>query len=67
MYVANRHAYKKLSAVRLQEANILLAAKQWCGAYYLAGYAVECALKAKIADNLATFLPNQDKITGVLP
>ena len=35
--------------MRLQEARALLAAGYPEGAYYLAGYAVECALKACIA------------------
>ena len=38
-----------LSAVRLKEAKALLNAGFSDGAYYLAGYAVECALKACIA------------------
>ena len=37
---------QKLADVRLAEARALLAAGLWDGAYYLAGYAVECALKA---------------------
>jgi hypothetical protein len=40
---------QKLSATRLREAKLLLAANAPDGAYYLAGYAVECALKACIA------------------
>lgn len=37
-----------LARTRLAEANALLAAGFPDGAYYLAGYAVECALKACI-------------------
>lgn len=33
----------------MEEAKILLDQGKWAGAYYLAGYAVECALKACIA------------------
>jgi hypothetical protein len=33
---------------RLREARALLQARCWSGAYYLAGYAVECGLKACI-------------------
>src|SRR5271165_71425 len=40
---------QKLAAIRLDEAKLLLAANAPDGAYYLAGYAVECALKACIA------------------
>lgn len=35
--------------MRLREARVLLKAGHHSGAYYLAGYAVECALKACIA------------------
>ena len=35
--------------MRIREAKILLDADEGSGAYYLAGYAVECALKACIA------------------
>ena len=38
-----------LANLRLKEARVLLDAHCWDGAYYLAGYAVECALKACIA------------------
>jgi hypothetical protein len=38
-----------LARVRLAEARALLSADLPDGAYYLAGYAVECALKACIA------------------
>lgn len=40
---------QKLSSVRHQEAKVLFQSGQYSGAYYLAGYAVECALKACIA------------------
>jgi hypothetical protein len=45
----NRKEFQQLAAVRLREAKLLLAANCPDGAYYLAGYAVECALKACIA------------------
>ena len=38
--------WRQLSATRVEEARCLLAAGHWAGAYYLAGYAVECLLKA---------------------
>ena len=37
---------KKLSKDRIREARILLANKKFSGAYYLAGYSIELALKA---------------------
>ena len=45
----NRADFQQLAEVRIEEAAALLAAQKWAGAYYLAGYAVECALKACIA------------------
>lgn len=45
----NRTDFQRLSNTRLQEARALLTAGLPEGAYYLAGYAVECALKACIA------------------
>lgn len=44
----NRRTFQQLSATRLADARALLAARRYA-AYYLAGYAVECALKACIA------------------
>src|SRR5436190_20323748 len=45
----NRNDLRRLSRIRLKEARALLEAKCFDGAYYLCGYAVECALKACIA------------------
>lgn len=45
----NRTDFHKLAETRLKEAKVLLDRKCYEGAYYLAGYAVECALKACIA------------------
>jgi HEPN domain-containing protein len=45
----NRLDFQELSSMRLREAKALLASGFPEGAYYLAGYAVECALKACIA------------------
>jgi len=41
--------FKILAELRSEEARILLGKGKLQGAYYLAGYAVECALKACIA------------------
>ena len=43
-----------LAAERLREARALLNVRCWSGAYYLAGYAVECGLKACIIKYLMT-------------
>ena len=45
----NRAELQRLAKERISDAKILLDAGHWSGAYYLAGYAVECALKACIA------------------
>jgi len=51
----NRNDFQQLSELRLKEAKALLAAGFSEGAYYLAGYAVECALKACIARKTQEF------------
>jgi HEPN domain-containing protein len=45
----NRADFQQLAELRLREAQALLALGLPDGAYYLAGYSVECALKACIA------------------
>ena len=40
--------WNRLSDVRIAEAQALIAAGFWSGAYYLAGYAVECKLKVLV-------------------
>lgn len=45
----NRKEFQHLSNLRLKEAKALLDAGFPEGAYYLAGYAIECALKSCIA------------------
>jgi HEPN domain-containing protein len=45
----NRNDLRSLARVRLKEARVLLKGKLFDGAYYLAGYAIECALKACVA------------------
>ena len=45
----NRADFQQLAEDRILDAGALLAAGRWSGAYYLAGYAAECALKACVA------------------
>ncbi len=45
----NRLEFQFLAQEKIAEAKILLDAGKWTGAYYLAGYAVECGIKACIA------------------
>jgi len=51
----NRKELQSLARVRLAEARALLDAGFPDGAYYLAGYAAECALKACIAKQTRRF------------
>lgn len=48
----NRRALQQLSSLRVQDAKVLLDNGRYSGAYYLLGYAVECALKACIAKQI---------------
>lgn len=51
----NRNDLHRLVRLRLTEARVLLKNDQYDAAYYLAGYAVECALKACIAKQFKRF------------
>ncbi|MBI1918689.1 MAG: HEPN domain-containing protein [Planctomycetes bacterium] len=42
----DRKKLQNLAKTRLKDAKALLGRKRWSGAYYLCGYAIECALKA---------------------
>lgn len=48
----NRQELQEISRIRKREAAALIKAKRSAGAYYLVGYAVECALKACIAKQI---------------
>src|SRR5206468_5721773 len=50
--VTSRSDFEKLMVLRMKEAKLLLDQKDWDGAYYLAGYAVEFALKIRIISQL---------------
>src|SRR5437763_17213662 len=59
----NRNDFLELSRVREREASVLLDNGLWDGAYYLAGYAVECALKACIAKQTRRYdFPERDDV-----
>jgi HEPN domain-containing protein len=47
--LVNRAELQRLANERISDAKLLLTARHWSAAYYLAGYGVECALKASIA------------------
>lgn len=48
----NRTDLQVLSRIRVEDARVLLDAGRFAGAYYLAGYAVECAIKSCIAKQI---------------
>ena len=49
----NRADWQQIAEEKLLAAGALLAASQWPAAYYIAGYAIECGLKACILVRLA--------------
>lgn len=56
----NKTELENIAAIRIKEAEILLTAACYQGAYYLAGYALECTLKACIAKQIKEFdFPNK--------
>ncbi len=58
-----RAGFQQLADIRVHEASALVAAGMWEGAYYLAGYAVECALKACITKQIiAEDFPDKEKV-----
>jgi HEPN domain-containing protein len=62
----NRYDLQKLSRLRVREAKVLLDNKCYNGAYYLLGYAVECALKACIARQTKAFdFPDRKLINDI--
>jgi HEPN domain-containing protein len=50
-----RRDFRVLAELRAEDARVLLRSGRQLGAYYLAGYAVECALKACIAKQRKRF------------
>ena len=51
----NRADLQEISNLRVEEARVLLQNGFYSGAYYLVGYAVECALKACIAKQIRRY------------
>ncbi|NOQ35884.1 MAG: HEPN domain-containing protein [Methylococcaceae bacterium] len=51
----NKTELENLADIRIKEAKVLLEAECYHGAYYLAGYALECTLKACIAKQVKEF------------
>jgi HEPN domain-containing protein len=62
----DRATFRELAEPRFSEARVLLVSGRPSGAYYLAGYAVECALKAKIAAEFrAEMIPSLSLVRDV--
>jgi HEPN domain-containing protein len=58
-----RQDLRELALLRLKEAQVLFANGCWSGAYYLAGYAIECALKACIAKRTERYeFPEKERV-----
>ncbi|MHB8604825.1 MAG: DNA-binding protein [Thermoplasmatota archaeon] len=47
--IIKRFELKRLSKERIHDAQVLFREKRYSAAFYLGGYSVECALKARIA------------------
>lgn len=59
----DRKHLQNLSQLRLREAQSLFRAREFSGAYYLAGYSVECALKACIAKQFRRYeFPDRQRV-----
>jgi hypothetical protein len=62
----NRRDLQTLAKIRLKEAQALARLRLYDGAYYLAGYAVECALKACIARRTSRYdFPDKGRSIGL--
>lgn len=57
----NKTDLEKLVNIRIIEADVLLSSGKYPGAYYLVGYALECALKVCIAKRVKEYdFPDKD-------
>ena len=60
----DRKVLQTLSILRIREAEALLSADHFSGAYYLAGYSVECGIKACIASSIKRHVVQQKGFEG---
>jgi AbiV family abortive infection protein len=59
----DRTKLQRLADQYARDAQILFEAGAWSSAYYLAGYSIECALKACIADQIrAHIIPDREQV-----
>jgi len=61
-----RDDFQKLANDRIADAKHLLEGKRWGEAYYLAGYAVECALKSCVIAYFADGPVSREAILGTV-
>ena len=62
----NRSDLQNLTRLRLDEAKVLLDSGRYEGAYYLMGYAVECAFKSCIAKQTKRYdFPNKSLANSI--
>lgn len=62
----NRNDFKKLAIMRVKEARILIDSHGYSGAYYLCGYAIECAVKACYAKKIKKHeFPNRNTVNQI--
>jgi hypothetical protein len=61
--VLDRQHFQQLTQLRIEDAEELLSKSRWSAAYYLAGYALECALKscalARLEQNIDVFFADK--------
>lgn len=59
---------RRIARARLRDANVLLQGKRFDGAFYLCGYSVELALKARICQTLkwSAFPATNNEFKGLL-
>lgn len=61
-----RSELKRLAELRVRDALRLLRGRRYDACYYLAGYAVECALKACIAKQFrASTIPDLGRVKSI--
>jgi hypothetical protein len=63
---SDRVILRQLATFRLEEAKLLMREGYFSGAYYIAGYAIEFALKARIAAQFrADEIPDKDLVNAI--
>lgn len=58
----HRDEWQRLCRTRLQDAEVLVKSGRFDAAYYLMGYAVECALKARVVRLLEGYFPPRQSL-----